>query len=242
MNAVVAGVDGCRGGWVCVLRRVEAPFEEQTFLAKTFTGILSHPVRPAIIAIDIPIGLPAFAEGRGRACDAAARALLGPRRSSVFAVPARAAVEQIDYRAACAAAMVHSDPPRQISRQTFNLFPKIREVDSVMTPDLQHHVFECHPELAFLTMSGGRLLSPKKMRGKANESALEERRILLRSFDFDAAFLRAKHFPALSAGADDFLDACACAWTAARIFRGEALRLPECPPLDPKGLRMEICA
>ena len=39
---------------------------------------------------------------------------------------------------------------------------------------------------------------------------------------------------------DDFLDACVLAWLAGRIATGEAERLPAEPPLDAKGLRMEI--
>jgi len=242
MTVIVAGADGCRGGWICVLRRLDVPLQEQVFIAKTFDGLIAHPAAPAIIAIDIPIGIPAFLQGAGRACDVGARSILKKRGASVFAVPARAAVEKDDYREACAAAMAHSDPPRQISRQTFNLFPKIREVDAVMTPDLQQRVFECHPELAFFVMSGGASPEPKKLRGKQNERGLDERRALLESQGFAPEFLRSKIFPASVAGADDFLDACACAWTAARLAMGKALRIPNDPSHDPNGIRMEICA
>jgi predicted RNase H-like nuclease len=54
--------------------------------------------------------------------------------------------------------------------------------------------------------------------------------------------LRETKFRAAIASGGDFLDACACAWTAARIVRGEATRFPDAPPLDAKGLRMEILA
>src|SRR5215831_2751594 len=101
MTDFVAGADGCRGGWLCVLRRVDQPFSEEAFIAKTFSSILSHPSAPAVIAVDIPIGLPGRIAGSGRSCDIAARRLLGPRAASVFAVPARAAFDAADYPSAC---------------------------------------------------------------------------------------------------------------------------------------------
>ena len=41
-------------------------------------------------------------------------------------------------------------------------------------------------------------------------------------------------------GRDDILDACAVCWTAERIARGLAVRVPAEPLCDAKGLRMEI--
>ena len=58
MTAIVAGVDGCRAGWVCVMRQVKPPFEERAFLARRFGDILNHPAKPSVIAVDIPIGFP----------------------------------------------------------------------------------------------------------------------------------------------------------------------------------------
>ncbi len=243
MRATVAGVDGCRDGWVCVTRHVEPPLSERAFLVKTIGEILNHADAFAVIAIDIPIGLPERISGAGRDCDAAVRKVLGRRASSVFAVPARAAVEERDYRAACSAAMKRSEPPRQISKQTFWLFPKIRETDSMVTPPLQSRVYECHPEAAFWAMNGQiPLQMPKKLKGRACGPGLEFRLALLVAQGFCSRFLRETKFRPKEAGADDFLDACACAWTAARIHRGEAFRFPQVPPLDAKGLRMEILA
>ncbi len=138
----VAGVDGCRGGWVCVVIQADPPFSERAFVAETIGEILHHGAQPpAVVAIDIPIGLPERVAGAGRACDIAARKVLGKRAASVFAVPARAVLAAPNYAGACAAALAASDPPRKISKQMFHLFPKIREVDMVMTPEMQTWVF-----------------------------------------------------------------------------------------------------
>ncbi|MDQ7076971.1 MAG: DUF429 domain-containing protein [Robiginitomaculum sp.] len=46
--------------------------------------------------------------------------------------------------------------------------------------------------------------------------------------------------PPLSAVRNDFLDACACAWTAQRILFGAAETLPKDPARDANGLEMAI--
>ena len=53
---------------------------------------------------------------------------------------------------------------------------------------------------------------------------------------FFESFLREARFPRSQAGSDDILDACACSWTAARIFRGGAISFPADVPVDAKGL------
>lgn len=243
MIAAVAGVDGCRGGWICVLRDLEPPHRQRAMLAGSIGEILDHPDAPTVIAIDIPIGLPDRVDGFGRECDEAARLHLGGRSRAVFSVPARAAIAQTDYRQACAAAMARSEPPRRISKQMFHLFPKIREVDAAMSPSLQNRVYECHPEAAFWAMNGRLPLhEPKKLRNRGHTPGLELRRALLAAHGFPEDFLRDTKFRRADAGPDDFLDACACAWTAARIYRGDAICFPPAAPLDAKGLRMEIWA
>ena len=239
--SAVAGVDGCRGGWLCVIRQTDPPFQERLLVAKSMREILSHPYAPEVIAIDIPIGLPEHISGTGRGCDSAARKVLGKRAAAVFAVPARAAVNEPDYISACAAAFAASDPPRKISKQMFHLFPKIREVDGLMTPSLQSRLFECHPEVAFFLMNGREPLDePKKRSGQPHPPGLDFRRALLKAQGFSEALIRSAS-PA-NAGADDVLDACACAWSAARILKGEAIQFSEAPLLDARGLRMEIRA
>ena len=42
-----------------------------------------------------------------------------------------------------------------VSKQAFNLLPKLAEVDALVTPALQDRVLEVHPELAFAALAGG---------------------------------------------------------------------------------------
>jgi predicted RNase H-like nuclease len=240
-DAFVAGVDGCRAGWVVALRRLDDPTSTTLQLCATFAEILALREAPEMIAVDIPIGLAARATVGGRQADIEARANLGARQSAVFAMPARAAVMESDYRRACAVALENSDPPRMISKQAFNLFPKIREVDALMTPALQDRVVECHPELAFWALNGERPLDqPKKVKSVAHTPGLELRRNLLLAAGYTRTLLDARPFKASEAGADDLLDAIANSWSAARIATGMARRFPAMPQLDERSLRMEI--
>jgi predicted RNase H-like nuclease len=44
----------------------------------------------------------------------------------------------------------------------------------------------------------------------------------------------------LGVGQDDFIDACAALWTAERIYRGKAKRIPPIVECDARGLDMAI--
>lgn len=242
----VAGVDGCPGAWIAVLLEVSGAEPPRAHVRLSIADVIDLPEAPRIVAIDMPIGLPDRLIGSGRACEVAVRRLLGPRQSSVFSIPCRAAVmETEDYRRACAIAAANSEPPRRVSKQAFHLFPKIREIDEALRarPDLRERVFETHPEVCFLHMNGGapaRL--PKKIKSRVNPDGLEERRGLLRDQGFPADFLDVGRKPPRPAAADDFLDACATAWTATRILHGEAVCYPDPPPCDSFGLEMAIRA
>lgn len=66
------GIDGCRGGWVAALSRSannRPAFQVGAWLSALLTGLADD----ALVAIDVPIGLP---EAGPRCCDLAARAFL----------------------------------------------------------------------------------------------------------------------------------------------------------------------
>ena len=235
----VAGVDGCRAGWIVAIRPLATPVPLRIERVETFADVLVRAL--TVIAVDIPIGFPDRAGIGGRAADVGARRCLGGRQSAVFAVPSRQAVLSHAYRDACAVAAATSDPPRKVSKQIFHLFPKMREVDALMTEDMQNRVFEVHPEIAFWAMNGERPLDqPKKVKSRPHPPGLALRRGLLAAAGYDLADLDAFQFRAKDAGPDDILDAVANSWTAARLARGEARRFPADPPRDARGLRMEI--
>lgn len=238
----VAGIDGCRGGWA-VVRRVtgeDGRPRHSLQLAESFADILADETLTCI-AVDMPIGLPERAGAGGRGPERAVRPLLGARQSSVFSVPARAAVMAADYGEACRIALATSDPPRKVSKQAFHLFPKIREIDALMSPALETRLYEVHPELAFWRLNGEAPMAlPKKVKSAPHAPGLALRAALLERFGVEAGFLSTPRPSGL--GRDDLIDATVAAVMAERIALGRAQAFPASPGRDARGLRMAIWA
>ena len=238
----VAGVDGCRAGWVAVLTRVDDPNAHSIMTAPTLAAIADVPEKPEVIAVDMPIGLPEHTEGSGRLPEQLIRPLLGQRQSSVFAIPSRRAVEAEDYGNACAVAAATSEPPRKVSRQGFAIFPKIREIDALLRarPDLLPRVYEVHPELAFWALNGRKALDqPKKVKGAPYGLGMVLRRELLaRSGLLPESLIHAS--PPRGAAEDDLLDALAGLTVALDIARGGGQPFPDPPGRDAHGLPVAI--
>jgi predicted RNase H-like nuclease len=247
----VAGVDGCKAGWVAVVR---VPGKGPTVAIWSRIEDLADALPPdATIVVDMPIGLPDFIHGSGRGPEITVRPLLGPRQSSVFSIPSRAAVyaepapfSSLDewyaaHRRASAVARATSDPPRGISIQAFGIFSKIREVDEVLRrrPELRTRVVESHPEVAFWRLNGEQAMSlPKKIKNRVNPAGMEERRALLARCGLDRPFLHQP--PPRGATDDDFLDACAMLLIAERIAKGIARPFPDPPLVDAFGIPIAI--
>ena len=204
---VVAGLDACRSGWIAVVLD-DGRFAEAV-VGATFADTVAALDRATAIGVDIPIGLPAPDAGP-RLADAACRAFVGPRRGSVFPTPPRAALLAPTY--AEARGILPS-----LSAQSYALRRKILEVDAALTD----RVFEVHPEASFAALAGAPMPHPKR----TWNGLMERRRVLAGAgIEVPAAL------PAVTAAADDVLDAAAVAWTAARKARGEARTLPDDPP------------
>lgn len=253
-GAWLAGVDGCKGGWIAAFVRPDGG-EVRLKVVRRFAEVVEAPERPAIIAVDIPIGLPERGSRGGRAAETAVRPLLGGRQSSVFSIPSRQAVYAeagwpasaealaAAHRRTSEVARTTSDPPRGVAIQTFNLFPKIRELDAMLRADaaLAARVFEVHPEVAFWRMNGGAALTePKKVKNQPYGPGLALRRRLLVAAGMPEGVLVGP--PPAGAGEDDRLDALACAVTARRLTAGVARPYPDPPEVDAFGLTMAIWA
>jgi predicted RNase H-like nuclease len=207
---IVAGVDGCRGGWAVALATDDAIVDIRVM--PTFADVLA--LGPAAIAVDMPIGLP---EAGPRACDIEARRRLGPRRSSVFPAPLRPMLDATTYEEASGIA--------GLSKQAYHLLPKIREVDALMTPRRQRTVVEAHPELCFARLLGQPCRAPKRTpEGRAE-------RLAVAGLPVDR--------PPRGAAWDDVLDAAALVHTARRLVSGAVERLGD-GARDRRGLRCEI--
>ena len=214
MSATIAGVDGCRTGWVVATRDGARVVPSFAAIADEF----------ALIGVDMPIGLP---DRWGRSADRAARAYIRPRGACVFPTPPRALLDRHDYGEANDTSKARFGAG--LTRQTFHLLPKIREVDAAIEAATQHRFIEVHPECSFRALTGS-VLAPKR-------SALGREQ---RSCALEAVF---GTIEARIAGArpDDVLDAYAVLWTALRHERGESTILGG-GEVDGRGLVMRIVA
>jgi predicted RNase H-like nuclease len=144
--AVVAGIDGCPFGWLCLIHDLSTGIVESRILPR-ICDLLSLNLRPTIVMLDVPIGL---TDAGPRQCDLDARAVLGrPRASSVFPAPVRPTLVATNYLQACQLGMKADG--RKLSRQAWAILPKISEVDSFLRSDTsrQQWIREVHPECAF---------------------------------------------------------------------------------------------
>ncbi len=225
------GIDGCRAGWFYVRLGPSA----WSFGVLTNISELAAIQGPAdTVLIDIPIGLITCATNERR-CDKAARKWLGPGKgSSVFPVPCRAAVAAQTYSEASATNFMNTG--RNLSRQTWGILPKIREVDEflrgVETPSLPR---EMHPEVCFRALS----LQQGPDASKKTKEGFRARLAIL-----------ANHFPGTNelvsqaldkylrkeVARDDVLDALVGAVTG----RYRLCSLPVPAEFDAMGLPMEI--
>ena len=233
---VLAGVDGCKSGWIVAYRRSDSG-EIGTVAVAAVAELFRELRDPGLVAIDIPIGLTA---GGARRCDVEARRRLGAKRgSSVFPAPIRAALQAATYRDANAISQRVQN--LGISQQAWAIYPKIREVDELLQsrPALRERIVEVHPEVSFCHWNGGVPIVAGK---RTAEGAAIRRALIDAHFGANAfAQARLRHSRA-SVADDDIADAFAALWTAERIARGESVCYPADPLRDDTGLPMRIVA
>ena len=228
------GIDGCKAGWFL------AGLDEQGIssyaLLTAIDQLSTYLDRAECILIDIPIGLRTRHTDE-RVCDKLARKLLSPRRSSsVFPVPSRCAIDCHDYRQALE--LNRECTGRGITKQTFNIMPKIREVDSYLQDIAnRHRIREMHPEVCFWALNDEQAMQTKKR----SQEGFEVRLGVLNRFIPDVGkFIEQVMRETLrkQVARDDIVDALVGAVCASHVENLQTL--PEEPELDEKQLPMEI--
>jgi predicted RNase H-like nuclease len=229
---VIAGVDGCRSGWVAVLQDADGNLNIRVF--STFAEMIATDIRR--IVIDVPIGI---MTKEPRVVDRAARKLLGERACCVFTAPYRAMLSARSHPDACS--IRESIDGKRCSRQAFEITAKIAEVDALMTPELQSRVREGHPEITFATMQQGLPMMHRKKSAAGRAARLAALHPYFAEID---AVVSARR-PA-GVAVDDLLDAYAMLWTARRVDAGVARRLPDVGGIDDqrdeRGVAAEMLA
>lgn len=230
--AVIAGIDGCPSAWFAILLDTETKSTKFEIVNDLSDFYGEH--KPIVVAIDIPIGL---TDSGPRKCDLEARKILKGRSSCVFPAPIRPALNGSDRTTAHSISVsVHG---KGVPAQAFGIYPKILEVDTLMTetPKLQNVLFEVHPELSFFAWNSDQVIQhPKKtILGASHRLALAQE-----AFGQDAFEKPRSMFRRSKVANDDILDAYAALWTAGRILKGEAKHCPAEEIRDSHGIRMTM--
>jgi predicted RNase H-like nuclease len=224
----VAGIDGCRSGWLIVEAHTDLSKAELNFAPNW------HDVKSTarVIAVDMPIGL---SRDGVRQCEVEARRLLSPCASRVFKTIARGALRFAQKDWNVANQWSKDQGFGGISKQIWNIRPKIKEIDRAIAPADQLRVVEAHPELAFARLNGGRPLDSKHTRG-----GLLARQALLQRAGFTNLDGWLQSLRGRGAKADDLFDACVLVLTARNILRGDGREVPAVEQRDSRGLKMAI--
>ncbi|MGE4422313.1 MAG: DUF429 domain-containing protein [Pseudodesulfovibrio sp.] len=225
------GVDGCKAGW-CAAWVADGRWDVGVYPA--FADLWGAHRDAASVLVDIPIGL---ADDANRKAERLMRERLGPRRSSVFNTPARAAVHAGSK--AEAKAINRKASGKSLSEQSLGIMKKVAEVDLFFAghPEAVEKVFESHPELCFALAGEGPMRYPKR-----DTPGVVERYEILTRFVPDVRGLLDRvrwMYSASRVAGDDVFDALILAVTG-RQGAGRLRSLPEPVERDATGLPMGI--
>lgn len=230
------GVDGCKDGWFCVSLGEGNDWAFRIFAdAKSLGEYARH---AHSVLIDIPIGL--LDKGaEERQCDKDGRRLLRPKRSSsVFPAPARQTLQAGSYEQA--QQLNRSSIGRGLSKQSWNILPKIRQIDELLlsNPSLLGVLRECHPEVCFWALNAKHAMLHNKKTGEGRHERLV---VMEKYFEschelFEQA---ASQYLRRQLALDDIVDAMVCAVTARYGF-AQYKTVPLSPEHDTRGLAMEM--
>jgi O-6-methylguanine DNA methyltransferase len=228
------GVDGCKAGWFYV--SIDDGHTWEIGVLKNINDISIFLPNCQLILIDIPIGLTSCSVDE-RLCDKEARAVLrAPRSSSVFPVPSRIALKAKTY--AMASTLNARVTGRKLSRQSWAIAPKIKEVDEFLKNiKNRHKIREMHPEVCFWGLNNYSSMQHNKRR---QAGFLERKKLLGKFFQHTDELVEQamKTFCRKELAKDDVLDALAGAITAS--FHDSLATLPETTEVDANNLPMEV--
>ena len=227
------GIDGCRAGWFYI--GLDEGERHSFGILDAITGLQGFLPATGQVLIDIPIGL----RGRypaERLCDRQARTVLGPRQSSVFPAPSRCALDCESY--VQASEKNRECTERGLSKQTWNIMPKIREVDQFLknqTP--QRKIREMHPEVCFWALNHKQ---PMRYNKRINEGYDERLAVLEQYYPQSRKVVDSvqQEYRRVKVARDDIVDALVGAITASHSSALSSF--PQDPETDETGLPMEI--
>lgn len=228
------GLDGCKAGWFLT------GFNDDGFgsfgILKHISELDNYLDSAEVILIDIPVGLRTKHPDE-RLCDKAARAVLQPGRgSSVFPAPSRCALDSETYEDA--SRQNRKCTGRGLSKQTFGILPKIREVDEYLSGcEKKTIIHEMHPEICFWALNDRRPMAYNKKKKEGYEQRLD---VLTKYYAGarNIIELAMTQYKRKEVARDDIVDALVGGVTA--MNSSQLRRFPDTLEFDDKGLPMEI--
>lgn len=228
------GIDGCKGKWLSVAIS-HAGYEVNLF--DNIREVCEHYERAESILIDMPIGLPECANHMRP--DAELRKALKGKASSVFNVPCRQAVYQTEYEKA--SATNHEIMGKKLSKQSFAILPKIKEVDLFLqtNPAWKNRLLESHPEYCFALLNAGVPVIENK---QTDEGMIKRISLLEQYYPNSRELLNCfkVRYPALASKNDDLLDALVLAVIGTIGLKKGFHTIPDLPSEDAKTIKMQI--
>lgn len=228
------GIDGCKAGWFVI--GLEDDGSGSFGVLDRISELSEHLPTAESVLIDVPIGL-RREHREERLCDKKARAVLQPERgSSVFPAPSRCALACESYEDA--SERNRACTGRKLTRQTWAIIPKIREVDQFLRTEARRDkVHEMHPEVCFWALNKRQAMHFNK---RSTEGFEERLAALARYYPNSRAIVEMamQQHRRVEVARDDIVDALVGAVTArnAKSLSG----FPDTPELDEMGLPMEI--
>ncbi|WP_333648669.1 DUF429 domain-containing protein [Lacrimispora sp.] len=227
------GVDGTKGGWLAACMKADAVSIQ---LYRTIHELCAEYSDTDSILIDIPIGLPE--SDTDIRPDNVLRNNLKGKASSVFNTPCRQAVYASNYEGANA---INKDVMgKGLSKQSFAICEKIKEVDAFLqsNPDWKNRLVESHPEYGFALLNVGAPV----VESKKKQAGVSARISLLRPHitHLDTLLTKVSGDSAVKNRLDDILDALCLAVIGELGMAYGFFTLPDLPPTDSKGLKMQI--
>ena len=226
--STVIGIDGCRAGWLTtkILDDQSLSFH----LIKNLKDSYLKDPNLTHVGIDMPLELSPTGK---RPAEVEARFLLKKRSCTIFSPPTINALECGSYLDACE--INFRDCGNRISKQSWNLFPKIIEAHKFLENNSisKLGVFEVHPELSFMAMNDMNLVEASKKTDIGKEIRIELIQKFFPTFSFELVRNKYKKNQVLD---DDILDSISVLWSTQRIVDNIAQFVPK----DPEKINMRI--
>ncbi|MHA1522417.1 MAG: DUF429 domain-containing protein [Promethearchaeota archaeon] len=241
LQASFIGIDGCKVGWISAKISTEDSENHLTFSVFSTIKLAWPQIEDASrILIDIPIGL---TERKifPRECDHLARKALGwPRSASIFPSPCRNALYANTYEQANELNRKYTK--KGLSKQAWNISPKILEVDLFIRKNLRLNqlLWESHPEVCFWALNKQEVMKHSKKKPEGFEERLKILKTASEKIDLQVDFDSILHqFPRSQVQKDDLLDALVLALTATEKL-GSFKSFPENPTFDERNIPQRI--